>query len=103
MTAAIGSEPVGEVGEGRLVVGFEDQPHYFLEQLIRPCRYPERSLFSIGLRDIYTTHGGPLVSLEAYLFDDLVDFLHAHRIHGLTASAFGHRTLVGVDVHVGMN
>src|SRR6266568_1337918 len=44
MASAARAEPVGAVGELRLVVRLQDQAQHFLQQLVRPSRQPQRTL-----------------------------------------------------------
>src|SRR6266480_4124253 len=91
-------EPVGALGERRLVVRLKQQAHHLTDELVTPGRQAEwPGLPAVLLRDVYPAHGGEPVALVAHGIDDAVDLSHRHAIHGLLRGTGRHRALVGVD------
>ncbi len=102
VTAAARAEPVGAVGELRLVVRLQDQAQYLLQQLVRPGRQPQRSLFHrILLLDVSAPYRGPSVTLLPERLDDGLDLAEVHAIHGLAGGSGGQRPLVTVELPIG--
>jgi hypothetical protein len=101
MTPAAWAEPVGTAGELRLVIRLQQGADHFLQQLIRPCRQPQRTLLRrILLVDIRAPHRGPPIALMPQRLDDRLDLSQAHAVRGLRAGAWCHSAVVAVDLPV---
>src|SRR6266852_2282161 len=70
VTATAGPEPVGVVGELRLVVRLQQQAQYFLQQLVRPGRQSQRAfLVRPFLLDVDPPRRSPPVALRTERVD----------------------------------
>ena len=95
------AEPVGMAGELRLVIRLQQGADHFLQQLIRPCRQPQRTLLRrVLLVDIGAPHRGPPIALMSQRLDDRLDLPQAHAVRGLRAGAWCHSAVVAVDLPV---
>ena len=96
------AEPVGAAGELRLVVRLQNEADHFLQQLVRPRRQPQRTLFRCSLLvDVGASHRGPPVLLLAERGDDRLDLAEVHAVNGLARGPGGHRARVTVELPVG--
>jgi hypothetical protein len=101
MTPAAGAEPVGAVGELRLVVRLQDQAEHFLQQLVRPGRQSQRTLLARSLLlDVAAPHRSPPVALLTEHADDRLDLAEVHAVHSLAGDPRGHRARIPVDLAV---
>src|SRR6266516_746504 len=74
MASAARAEPVGAVGELRLVVRLQDQAQHFLQQLVRPRRQPQRTLLGRSfLLDVGAPYRGPPITLLPERIDNRLD------------------------------
>src|SRR3984957_21051154 len=82
MTAS--PRPVGVriVRELRLIVRFEKHANYFADQLIGPCRQPQRSQFTLLFRDVDPAGRFEPVPLSPQFPDDRVDHYRGHTVGG---------------------
>ena len=101
MTPATCAEAVRAAGELRLVIRLQQGADHFLQQLIRPCRQPQRTLLRrVLLVDVDAPYRGPPIALIPQRLDDRLNLPQAHAIHGLRAGARCHGTVVAVDLPV---
>src|SRR5262249_56113462 len=85
MAPAAWAEPVGTVGELRLVIRLQNQAQDFLQQLVRPRRQTQRALLRRSLLlDEGAPHRSPPVALLAERTDDRPDLPEVHALHGLS-------------------
>src|SRR6266700_861484 len=57
VAAPAGTETVGAIGEGRLIVCLQQEADYFTDELVRPGRQAERSRFPILLGNMDPPYG----------------------------------------------
>ena len=101
VTPAAWTEPVGAVGELRLIIRFQEGADHFLQQLIRPRRQTQRALLRRVLPvDIGAPDRGPPIALIPQRIDDRLNLLQAHAVHRFLIDAGRHGTVVAVDLPV---
>ncbi|HMB08017.1 MAG TPA: recombinase family protein, partial [Isosphaeraceae bacterium] len=101
VTPSSRSESVRTVAELRLVVGFQDGPDHFLEKFVRPAWHPQRSQFSVLLRDVGPPHRLPPVAFLSHGVDDFINLRERHPVHGLLGCSPRHRAIVGIEPRIG--
>ena len=102
VTPASWAEPVGAVGELRLVIRLQQGTDHLLQQLVRPCRQSQRTLLRrVLLVDVDAPHRGPPVALIPQRLDDRLNLLQAHAVHSLRVDAGRHSPVIAVDLPVG--
>src|SRR5262245_40298182 len=101
VTTSAGPKAVRMRAELRLVVGVQQGAQHFLQQFVRPGRYPERSHLPRLFGDIRPPDRGPSIALQAQRVNERIDLPQRHGIHGFRRRARGHRTVVAVDPPVG--
>src|SRR6266511_3365868 len=101
VTSAAWAEAVGEVGELRLVIRFQKGADHFLQQLVRPCRQPQRALLRrVLLVDVGAPDRSPPIALVSQRLNDRLNLPQAHAVHRLRVDAACHGTVVAVDLPV---
>src|SRR5258708_1189829 len=101
MTASVRTKPMRMRAKLWLVVGFQDEPDYLLQQLVRPGWYTQGTQFAVLLRYVGPSHWGPSKPLLAKLTNECFDFLERHGIYSFAGYPFGHSSLVGIQASVG--
>ncbi len=101
MTPTTWAEPVGAIGELRLVIRLQQRTDHFLQQFVRPRRQTQRALLRrVFLVDVSPPCRGPPVALVPQRFDDRLNLSQAHAVHGLRIGAGRHGTVIAVDLPV---
>src|SRR6266571_1404645 len=101
VAAPAGTETVGAIGEGRLIVCLQQEADYFTDELVRPGRQAERSRFPILLGNMDPPDGLESVAFVAQRIDDASDLRLGHSVCGLSVDSGCHGSLIGVQTPVG--
>src|SRR5712692_11161465 len=94
------SEAVRMVAERRLKVRAQDHSDHFSEQFIRPNGQAERTLFSVLFRDVDASCWLPMIAFISQGFNDRIDFLQRHCVHGVLVDPWRENARVAVDFPV---
>ena len=100
VTAQSGPETVGVAAELRLVVGFQQAAHDFLQQFVGPRGHAEGTHLAVGFRDEDPSDRGPSVAFMANVVDERLDFRQGHPVHSFLRGPFRECTGVSVDPSV---
>ena len=87
--------------ELNVVIGVQDQPDHFRQELVAPDGQSERSLFPVPLGDVGSACWLPLIPFEAQSTYDVLYPLERHAINGFRGHAFGGRASVAIDLAIG--
>jgi len=102
VTSQAGSKSVGVDAELRLEVGLQDGAHHLLQQLVAPRRDAERPHLPVGLGDEDASDRGPSIAFMANLFDERLDLLRGHPVHGIVRHPPGEGSGVSRDPTVSL-
>ena len=103
VTAPASPEPMRVIGKLWFVIRVKEHTNYFLQQFVRPRRQTKRAFLRrrAFLGDVDSPCWLPSIALIAQRFDDCLNLVQTHAVHGFWGDAGRHCTVVAVDLPVG--